>query len=133
MIFEAREAGHRFTVHSSAPGGREISTPVLGVLRSSDEYTELSFSIGEGMQFWVTRDNLLFVRLVSRGRQGRSDVRFNKYEKSGGGWVAAEVEQLVNGSRRLHEEYYNIRTGVPLSEAMFDPTQWSTAPHWHKP
>jgi len=82
-------------------------------------------------QFWVDRDRLLFVRLIERGRQGRSDVRFNQYVETGGGWIAVEVVQLVNGRRRLLEEYSDVRTNVPLSDALFEPRQWGTAPHWH--
>ncbi len=84
-------------------------------------------------QFWVTRDDLLFVREITQTRRGRGEFRFNKYEKSGGGWVAAEVEQIVNGSRSVLEQYTNIRTNVPLSPGLFDPKQWATAPHWFKP
>ncbi|HEX3868203.1 MAG TPA: hypothetical protein VHV78_15675, partial [Gemmatimonadaceae bacterium] len=40
-------------------------------------------------QFWITRDDLLFVREISPGRRGRAEFRFDKYMKSGGGWVAA--------------------------------------------
>ncbi len=83
-------------------------------------------------QFWVDRDRLLFLRLIERSRQGRSDVRFNQYVESGGGWVAVEVVQLVNGRRRLLEEYTDVRTNVALSDALFDARQWSSAPHWSR-
>jgi hypothetical protein len=83
-------------------------------------------------QFWVDRERLLFLRLIERSRQGRSDVRFSQYVESGGGWVAMEVTQLVNGRRRLLEEYTDVRTNVSLSDALFDPRQWSTVPHWSK-
>jgi hypothetical protein len=81
-------------------------------------------------QFWVERDKLLFVRLLERTPRGYTDFRFNKYEKASGGWIAAEVEQLVNGSRVLLEEYRDIRTGVQLPVAFFDPKEWASAPHW---
>ncbi|MEO7086016.1 MAG: hypothetical protein ABI442_06780 [Gemmatimonadaceae bacterium] len=84
-------------------------------------------------QFWATRDNLLFVRELTHTRAGRAEFRFNKYVRSNGGWVASEVEQIINGKRRVLEEYSNIRTNVPLSQGLLDPKQWSTAPHWFKP
>ena len=81
-------------------------------------------------QFWVERDRLLFVRLLENTRQGRADFRFNSYTQFGGGWVAAEVEQYVNGKRRLLEQYSQIHTNVALPDALFDPRKWATTPHW---
>ncbi|MEP6493977.1 MAG: hypothetical protein ABJF01_14945 [bacterium] len=81
-------------------------------------------------QFWIERDRLLFVRLIEHTRQGRADIRFNEYVKYGGGWLAVEVDQLVNGKRRTLEQYSDVKTNVLLSEALFDPKQWATAPHW---
>jgi hypothetical protein len=84
-------------------------------------------------QFWVDRERLLFVRMIEQTAQGRSDTRFNDYAQHGGGWVAAEVVQNVNGKRRILEQYSEIHTGVTLSDGLFDPRQWSTAPHWVSP
>lgn len=81
-------------------------------------------------QFWVERDRLLFVRMIGTSPRGRSDVRFNKYQAAGNGWIAAEVEQYVNGKRRLLEQYSDVKVNVTLSPALFDPRRWSTAPHW---
>lgn len=81
-------------------------------------------------QFWVEKDRLLFVRLIQRSPQGRSDIRFDNYISAGGGWIAIEVTQYVNGKRRLLEEYTDVKTDVPLAPALFDPRQWATAPHW---
>lgn len=79
-------------------------------------------------QFWIDRDRLLFVRMIERTRQGRTDVRFNNYVQYGGGWVAIEVEQIVNGKRRILEQYSDVKTNALLHEALFDPKQWATAP-----
>jgi hypothetical protein len=81
-------------------------------------------------QFWVERERLLFVRLIENTRQGHADFRFSNYMQFGGGWVAAEVEQYVNGKRRLLEQYSQIHTNVALPDALFDPRKWATAPHW---
>src|SRR5262249_15301401 len=83
-------------------------------------------------QFWVDRDRLLFVRLLEKTPRGRTDFRFNKYAPAGGGWIAAEVEQLVNGSRVLLEEYGDIKTNVELQPGFFDPKEWATAQHWSR-
>ena len=77
--------------------------------------------------------DLLFVRMLEHGRQGRVDIRFNKYEQAGEGWVATEVVQLVNGTRRLLEEYTDVRANVTLSDALFDPKQWTSVRHWSVP
>ena len=58
------------------------------------------------------------------------DPKTVKYREFGGGWVALEVEQLVNGRRRLLEEYTQVRTNVALPEGIFDARQWSSTPHW---
>jgi hypothetical protein len=83
-------------------------------------------------QFWIDRDNLLFVRLLEHGRQGKVDIRFNKYQPAGAGWIAMEVVQYVNGARRLLEEYSDVRTNVSLADAVFDPAEWATVRHWSK-
>jgi len=81
-------------------------------------------------QFWVDRDRLLLLRLVERAPQGRSDVRLGQYVETGGGWIAMERAQYMNGKRRLLEEYSDVRTNVSLSEALFDARLWASAPHW---
>lgn len=105
-------------LHESEWQGRPVY--VVGALRGDST----------SKQFWVDRERLLFVRMRENGRQGHTDTRFNYYERYGGGWVATEVVQLVNGKRRLMEQYSGIKTDVPLSPELFDPTKWATAPHW---
>lgn len=88
-------------------------------------------------QFWIERKRLLFVRMVetrpSPSGARRIEVRFNKYVPADGGWVAAQVEQRVDGKPRVLEEYSDIRANVPLDEALFDPREWMTAAHWYRP
>jgi hypothetical protein len=81
-------------------------------------------------QFWVERERLLFVRMLSKTPQGRSDFRFEDYREMGGGWIAMRVEQLLNGKRRLLEEYSDVKVNVSLSPALFEAAHWTTAPHW---
>ena len=53
---EPREAGHLFTVHGSVPGAPEQAKPVTAVLLPPAAATAtLTFDLGTGMQFWVTR------------------------------------------------------------------------------
>jgi hypothetical protein len=81
-------------------------------------------------QFWIDKKNLYFVRLIQpAGRDGASvqEIEFNKYQKvRGGGWIAPEVVFIVNGKRVFLEEYYGIRTNVPLDDDLFDPQKFMT-------
>jgi|SRR5215510_6520448 len=81
-------------------------------------------------QFWIERDRLLVVRMIGRSPQGRSDVRLSDYRRAGNAWVAREVEQYVNGKRRVHEQYSDVEVNAKLSPALFDPRKWSSAPRW---
>ncbi len=81
-------------------------------------------------QFWIDRDRLLFLRLIAKSARGRTDTRFSQYVQYGEGWVATVVEQYVNGRRALLEQYSGVRVNASVSPALFDPTQWTTAPHW---
>ena len=81
-------------------------------------------------QFWVERERLLVVRMIYREPQGRADTRFSQYAPYAGGWVAGEITQLVNGKRRILEQYSDIRVNSLFSEGFFEPKQWATAAHW---
>lgn len=81
-------------------------------------------------QFWLDRERLVVIRMIGSGRQGRTDTRLTHYVETGGGWVATEVTQLVNGKRRIVQEYSNLRANVSLNDELFDPRTWSTAAHW---
>jgi hypothetical protein len=81
-------------------------------------------------QFWLDRDRLVVVRMIGSGRQGRTDTRLTNYVQTGGGWVATEVAHLVNGKRRILEQYSDVRANVVLSDELFDPRTWSSAAHW---
>jgi hypothetical protein len=84
-------------------------------------------------QFYIDRDRLLFLRVIESTPRGRADTRFSEYVQYGGGWVATEVQQFVNGKRTVLEQYSGVRVNPPIASALFDPKQWSTAPHWaHK-
>ncbi len=84
-------------------------------------------------QFWLDRDRLVVVRMIGSGRQGRTDTHLTNYVQTGGGWVATEITQLVNGKRRIVEQYSDLRPNVSLSDDLFDPKSWSSAAHWTTP
>ena len=81
-------------------------------------------------QLWVERDRLIPVRLLENSRQGRADYRFSAYTQTNGQWVPGEIEQFVNGKRRLLEQLTQVRTNVSLPDALFDPKRFSAAARW---
>ena len=82
-------------------------------------------------QFWVTKKDLLFVRLLQLGGKDKKivqETQFNKYVKvKGGGWVSAEVQFFDDGKRRMTEAYSEIQTGMKLDASLYDPKKWMTA------
>ena len=79
-------------------------------------------------QFWVDAETLLFLRLIEQSALGHNDIRFENYRPIGNGWIAERVDQVVNGKRRLLEEYSNVRVNEPLADNLFEAAAWATAP-----
>lgn len=85
-------------------------------------------------QFWIDKERLYFVRMIRpAGENGAhtSDVQFAKYERAGGGWVAAEVLFMLDGTLTTKEVYSDIRADVALPDGLFDPERWTTV-HWRE-
>jgi hypothetical protein len=80
-------------------------------------------------QFWIEKDTLLFFRLYQPDRTDPSkteEIRFVDYRPmSGGGLVAARVEMRVEDKIVFTEDYSEIKVGMPLEAALFDPKQYS--------
>jgi len=80
-------------------------------------------------QFWVTKKDMLFVRLIQLGgreKKNVSETQFNKYVKAKGGWVAAEVKFFTDGKLVTSEEYSDIQAGMPLNADLWNPDKWMT-------
>ena len=80
-------------------------------------------------QFWVEKKSLLFVRLIQLGGKDKKivqETQFNNYVRSGGGWVAAEVQFFVDGKRATSEEYTDIQTGAALDPGLWEPEKFLT-------
>jgi len=75
-------------------------------------------------QFWVDRDKLIVVRLLTTGQAPAivSDVRFTDYQAIAGGWIAMHVTVTEGGRLMQEERYSNVRANPPLDDALFDPT-----------
>ena len=81
-------------------------------------------------QFWVDAERLVFVRFteaIPNDTTRFQDVRFNSYQPLGGGWIAPEVEVVVDGRRVFHEVYSDIRIDMPLDPSLFIPERWNDA------
>ena len=76
-------------------------------------------------QFWIDAERLVFVRMVAPvapGRPGLEDVRFDRYQPAGGGWLATYVTATRNGKLIQSEEYSDIHVNVPIPAARLDPS-----------
>jgi hypothetical protein len=129
-----------FDVFSQPPAKIEAMLRRLGIdgtkLHESSWRGAVVYAVGAvrgdttAKQIWVERDRLVPVRLLENTRQGRTDFRFNSYTQAGGQWVPGEIEQFVNGKRRLIEQVTQVRTNVSLPDALFDPKRFASAPRW---
>lgn len=81
-------------------------------------------------QFWVDRKNLYFVRLIEVKGKNNSvhETQFNKYQKIKGGWVSPEVIFFTDGKKTMVEDYSDMQADIPLSESLWNPNEWLTAP-----
>jgi hypothetical protein len=87
-------------------------------------------------QFWIDAERLYFVRILEPTQKDSTktqDIRFLNYEPRGTAWVSPRVEIHTDGKLVFHEDYTDMRTDVPLDDALFDPTKWKTAKHWMTP
>ena len=78
-------------------------------------------------QFWVDKERLVFVRMLEPATQDTaktSETRFSKYYALAGGWMAPEVEFLLDGQRQFFEEYRDIQANVAMPDALWDARQW---------
>lgn len=85
-------------------------------------------------QFWVDTDRKLLVRMVIRPNESQPplDVHLGGYVRAGNAWLATKIDILQGGRPVQIEEYTDWKVDVPVDAALFDLTQWKTAPHWAK-
>ncbi len=85
-------------------------------------------------QFWVSKDNLLFLRVIepSRGDAAKlDDIRFIHYEPLARAWIAAGVEVYSEGKKVFTEDYSDIQANIKLDPGTFTPEKFATT-HWEK-
>jgi hypothetical protein len=87
-------------------------------------------------QFWVDAERLVFVRLLEpnpRDSARLQDIRFINYQPRGDAWISPRVEiRDATGKLVFSEDYFDMRTDVPLDESIFDPTPWRNPKNWVK-
>jgi hypothetical protein len=83
-------------------------------------------------QFWVDAERNVVVRALLRNGPDEQvmDVLFGGYVPAGKAWLATDVKIFIGGKLLQEERYTDWKTDVKLDEALFDPAQWTTAPHW---
>lgn len=110
-------------VHQATWEGRAVW--VVGALSASDSTSA---------QFWVDVERLVLVRMVLAGGQGRPplDIRLDKFERVGKGWLATRVDMLQGGQRRQLEEYQDWRGDGDVDPLLFDAKRGAKAKHWAK-
>jgi hypothetical protein len=83
-------------------------------------------------QFWIDKDRLLFLKVIQPGPNGvTSEIRFDKYVKLGGGWIAPDVTFYTDGKLNFHEIYRDWKINDALTEDVFDTAEWKW-PSWVK-
>jgi hypothetical protein len=82
-------------------------------------------------QFWVDTDSMLVRRVLLRdvrgGRTFVTDVHLEGYLDAGGFPVANEISFYRDGKLYLKEDYFDVKTNVPISDDVFDPAKWKEA------
>jgi len=85
-------------------------------------------------QFWIETDRLVLVRarIGFAPNQPLLDIRVGGYEKIGDAWLATRIAIMSGATVVQDEQYTDWKANVELADALFDPAQWKTAPHWFK-
>ena len=82
-------------------------------------------------QAWIDDERQVIVRMiVADSAAPTMNVLLDDYVRVGGGWLETKVDIYIDGVLRQREEYSDWNVDVALPDALFDPAQWQTAPHW---
>lgn len=82
-------------------------------------------------QAWIDDERQVIVRMiVADSARPTLDVHLDNYVRVGGGWLETKVDIFLDGVLRQREEYSDWNADVALPDALFDPAQWQSAPHW---
>jgi hypothetical protein len=121
---QVREMGVDLTkTYARTFDGRPVT--VIGAANASDTTSS---------QAWIDDERQVISRMIVAGAQAQPglDVTLGDYVKAGNGWLATNVAIHVGGTLVQREQYSDWKVDLPLPDALFDPAQWTTAPHWGK-
>lgn len=84
-------------------------------------------------QFWVDAERWVLLRMMLAPAQPGgpvTDARISQYRRVGdSAWLGTYIA-IITGQQQQLEEYTNWRVNVELDDALFDASQWTTAPYW---
>ncbi|OKL41748.1 LolA-like protein [Pontibacter flavimaris] len=80
-------------------------------------------------QFWVDKERLYVLRVITNSKGSVRDVEMNNYQLLENNWVATEIVFKTDGETTLREEYYNMSFPKVVDKRWFDPehfgnTRW---------
>lgn len=76
-------------------------------------------------QFWVDKERLYVLRVVTNSKGSVRDVEMNNYQFIEKNWVATEIVFKTDGATTLREEYFNISFPKSTDSKWFDPENFS--------
>ncbi len=91
---------------------------VIGAINPDDSSTS---------QFWVDKDRLYVVRVLTNNKGVARDVEMNNYKLMDNNWVATEILFKNDGKLTLREEYFNISFPKTTDKSIFEPANFATA------
>ncbi|MBC5774862.1 outer membrane lipoprotein-sorting protein [Pontibacter sp. KCTC 32443] len=78
-------------------------------------------------QFWVDKERLYVVRVLTNNKGVTRDVEMNNYRQIENNWVATEILFKTDGKLTLREEYFNISFPKTVDLSIYDPVNFTTA------
>jgi len=95
--------------------GRDVY--VIGTTNPDDNSTS---------QFWVDKERLYVVRVLTNTKGVARDVEMNNYKQLEGHWVATEILFKTDGKLTLREEYFNISFPETVDYGIYNPQNFIT-------
>ncbi|PRY12346.1 hypothetical protein CLV24_10890 [Pontibacter ummariensis] len=83
-------------------------------------------SDSQSPQFWVDKERLYVLRVLTNNKGNTRDVEINNYQQIEDKWVATEIVFKTNGQTTLREEYFNISFPTQVNKDWFDLEKFST-------